>query len=81
MLPLSGDGHVAEGLLVPQMLEGGDHVGLEVVPAETKLLIIGRHPGSLERREILKLRFSVLVFFPTYKIKYIFLNGNMSIKR
>ena len=40
VLALSGDGHVAEGLLVPQVLEGGHHVGLEVVPAETELLTI-----------------------------------------
>ena len=23
------------------MLEGGDHVGLEIIPAETKLLLLG----------------------------------------
>ena len=28
---LSGDGHVAEALLVSEVLEGGYHVGLEVV--------------------------------------------------
>ena len=40
-LPVAGQGHVAERLLVPQVLEGGDHVGLEIVPAETKLLFLG----------------------------------------
>ena len=37
---LCGDGHVAKALLVPEMFEGGDHVGLEIVPAETKLLFL-----------------------------------------
>ena len=40
VLALSGDGHVAEGLLVPQVLEGGHHVGLEVVPSQTELLLV-----------------------------------------
>ena len=40
VLALGGDGHVAEGLLIPQMLEGGDHVGLEIIPAEAELLLV-----------------------------------------
>ena len=40
VLALSGDGHVAEGLLVPQVLEAGDHVGLEIIPAEAELLLV-----------------------------------------
>ena len=39
-LPVAGNGHVAEGLLVPEVLEGSHHVGLEVVPSQTKLLLI-----------------------------------------
>ena len=39
-LPVAGQGHVAEGLLVPQMLEGGDHVGLEIIPPQTELLLV-----------------------------------------
>jgi len=42
VLSLGGDGDVTEGLLVSQMLEGSHHVGLEVVPSQTKLLIV-RH--------------------------------------
>ena len=42
---LCGDGDIAEALLVPEVLEGGDHVRLEVVPAEAELLVVG-HPGS-----------------------------------
>ena len=38
---LSCDGDVAEALFIPEVFEGGDHVGLEVVPAEAELLIIG----------------------------------------
>ena len=40
-LAVAGQGHVAEGLLVPQVLEAGDHVGLEIVPTETELLLLG----------------------------------------
>ena len=39
-LPVAGDRHVGERLLVPQVLEAGDHVGLEVIPPKTKLLLI-----------------------------------------
>ena len=38
---LCGDGDIAEALLVPEVLEGGDHVRLEVVPAEAELLVVG----------------------------------------
>ena len=41
---LGGDGDIAEAFLLPQILEGSDHVGLEVVPAQAELLIVG-HPG------------------------------------
>ena len=40
VLALSGDGHVAEGLLISEVLEGRHHVGLEVVPSQTKLLLV-----------------------------------------
>ena len=52
VLALGGDGHVAEGLLVPQMLEGGDHVGLEIIPAEAELLVV-RHLGWVGGRLII----------------------------
>ena len=51
MLALGGDGNVTETLLVPQVLEGGHHVGLEVVPAEGELLVVRhRQGGWLEGR-------------------------------
>ena len=37
---LGSDGHITEALLVPEVLEGGDHVGLEVIPPKTELLIV-----------------------------------------
>ena len=43
VLTLGGDGHVTEGLLIPQVLERGHHVGLKIVPSETELLVIPRH--------------------------------------
>ena len=39
-LPVAGDGHIRERLLVPQVLEARHHVSLEVVPAEAELLLI-----------------------------------------
>ena len=39
-LAVAGNGHVTEGLLISQVLEGGHHVGLEVVPSQTELLLI-----------------------------------------
>ena len=39
-LSVAGQGHVSEGLLVPQVLERRDHVGLEVVPTEAELLLV-----------------------------------------
>ena len=39
-LTVAGDGHVRKGLLVPQVLEAGHHVGLEVVPSEAELLLV-----------------------------------------
>ena len=39
VLALSSDGDVTEGLLVPEVFEGGHHVSLEIVPAETELLV------------------------------------------
>ena len=32
--------HICERLLVPEVLEAGDHVGLEVVPSQAELLLI-----------------------------------------
>ena len=49
VLALGGDGHVAEGLLIPQVLEAGDHVGLEIIPAEAELLVV-RHLGLVGER-------------------------------
>ena len=47
-LPVTGDGHIRERLLVPQVLEAGHHVGLEVVPSEAELLlVIHRWAGQL----------------------------------
>ena len=45
MLALSGDGDVTERLLVPQVFERSNHIGLEIIPAETELLVtlISRH--------------------------------------
>jgi len=40
VLALGGNGDVAEALLISQVLERGDHVGLEVVPAEAELLVV-----------------------------------------
>ena len=37
---LGGNGDVAEALLISQVLERGDHVGLEVVPAKAELLVV-----------------------------------------
>jgi hypothetical protein len=42
---LGGDGDIAEAFLLLKILEGSDHVGLEVVPAQAELLIV-RHLGS-----------------------------------
>ena len=39
-LPVAGDRHVCERLLVPEVFEGGDHVGLEIVPSQAELLLI-----------------------------------------
>ena len=43
-LAVRGDRDVREGLLVPEVLEAGDHVGLEVVPSQAELLLVV-HPG------------------------------------
>jgi len=45
-LAIAGDGHVSEGLFIPEMLEGSDHVGLEIVPSQTELLLIINHGGA-----------------------------------
>merc|ERR1712001_33229 len=39
-LTIAGNRHVTEGLLIPQVFEGGHHVGLEVVPSQTELLLV-----------------------------------------
>lgn len=39
-LPVRSNRHVGERLLVPQVLEAGDHVGLEVIPPQAELLLI-----------------------------------------
>ena len=39
VLALSGNGDVTERLLVSQVFEGRNHVGLEIIPAEAELLI------------------------------------------
>ena len=40
VLTFGGDGDVTEGLLVSEVLERGHHVGLEVIPPKTELLIV-----------------------------------------
>ena len=43
-LAVAGEGDVGEGLLVAEVLERRDHVGLEVVPPQAELLLVsGRH--------------------------------------
>ena len=39
-LTVRSNRHVGERLLVPQVLEAGDHVGLEVIPPQAELLLI-----------------------------------------
>jgi len=39
-LSVAGEGHVTKRLLIPQMFEGGNHVGLEIVPSQTELLLV-----------------------------------------
>ena len=47
-LAVTGDGDVGEGLLVPEVLEAGHHVGLEVVPSKAELLlVVHRWAGQL----------------------------------
>ena len=40
MKHLCGNGDITEALLIPEVLEGGDHVCLEVVPAKAELLVV-----------------------------------------
>ena len=35
------DCYIAEALLIPEVFEGGDHVSLEVIPAQAELLVVG----------------------------------------
>ena len=44
---LAAERHVHKVFLVQQTLEGGDEVGLVVVPAEGEPLV-GPHPGALQ---------------------------------
>ena len=47
-LAVAGEGDVGEGLLVAEVLERRDHVGLEVVPSQAELLLVaGRHLVSV----------------------------------
>ena len=46
-LPITGNRHVSERLLIPEVFEGGDHVGLEVVPSQAELLLVV-HVGAGE---------------------------------
>ena len=41
---LGCNSHIAEALFIPEVFEGGDHVRLEVVPAQAELLIVS-HGG------------------------------------
>jgi len=50
-LTVASQGDVGEGFLVPEVLERRDHVGLEVVPAETKLLLFLGHLFGLVSTE------------------------------
>ena len=43
-LSVTGERDIGEGLLVAEVLERRDHVGLEVVPPQAELLLVsGRH--------------------------------------
>ena len=37
---LSCNGHITEAFLIPEVFEGGNHVGLEIVPSQTELLLV-----------------------------------------
>ena len=53
----SYESDVGEGLLFAQVLEGGDHVGLEVVPPEAELLLVTLgHLGNVFQLERVKKR-------------------------
>ena len=39
-LSIASQRDVCKGLLVAEVLEGGDHVGLEVIPTKAKLLLV-----------------------------------------
>ena len=47
VLTLGGDGDITEGLLIPQVLERGNHIGLKVVPSKAELLIVPSHLKKL----------------------------------
>ena len=56
---LSCDGHITEALLIPEVFEWGDHVGLEIVPAKAELLVVSHREeqtldGSAIRTNFLK---------------------------
>jgi hypothetical protein len=52
-LSIARERDVREGLLVAQVLEGRDHVGLEVVPSQTELLLVSGL-GHADARVVLR---------------------------
>ena len=52
MKHLCGNGDITEALLIPEMFEGGHHVGLEVVPTEAELLVISHGEMLLQIVEL-----------------------------
>ena len=40
---LGCNGHIAEALFISKVFEGGNHVGLEIIPAKAELLIVSHH--------------------------------------
>ena len=39
-LAITSQCHIGKRLFIPQVLEGWDHIGLEIIPTETKLLLV-----------------------------------------
>ena len=61
---LSCNGHITEAFLIPEVFEGGDHVGLEVVPAEAELLVVGHGEMLFQIVETLKLNQHDVIMTP-----------------
>ena len=61
---LGCNSHIAEALFIPEVFEGGDHVGLEVVPAEAELLVVGHGEMLFQIVETLKLNQHDVIMTP-----------------